>query len=106
MSTATLAMRRNQNLYRTKTATQLGPVSVSILTVAGIVVLALLYLTQITKTGVYGLKVSDLQTKASQLQVNKDNLEVEAARLQSIDRIQSSKVASRMVSENQVSFAK
>lgn len=106
MSTATLAVRRNQNLYRTKTDMKLGPVSATVVVVAAISVLALLYLTQVTKVGVLGYQVSDLQRQRAEAVSNKQELEVEAARLTSIQSIQKSGTVQKMVASSQVSYAK
>lgn len=106
MSTATLAVRRNQNLYRTKSEMKLGPVSATVVVVAAISVLALLYLTQVTKVGVLGYQVSDLQKQRAQAVADKQELEVEAARLTSIQQIQSSGTVKNMVPSSQVSYAK
>jgi ribosomal protein L17 len=105
MSTATYAVRRNQNLYRPKASLHLGPVSVSFLTVAAVSVLALLYLTQITKTNIYGYKVSDLTVKRDKIQTAEQDLEVEAARLQAIQQIQASPVVAKLVPETAPVFA-
>ena len=105
MSTATYAVRRNQNLYRQKSQVHLGPISVSFLTVATIVVLALLYLTQITKTNVFGYKVSELQGQRDKILAAKQELEVEAARLQSIQQIQAAPVVAKMVPETPAVYA-
>lgn len=105
MTSATYAVRRNQNLYRQKSRVQLGPVSVGFVTVATIVVLALLYLTQVTKTSVFGYKVSELQTRRDKIEADQQELEIEAARLQSIQQIQSSGVVAGMVPTGQVTYA-
>ncbi len=105
MSTA-IAIRRNQNLYREKTKVQLGPVSASILTMLAISVLALLYLNQITKTSIYGYKSTELSRQRDKAVNMKQELEVEAARLQSIQQVQASPVVASMVIEGPVSYAK
>jgi hypothetical protein len=106
MSTATVAVRRNQNLYRSKSEFKLGPVSSSVVMVAVVALLALLYLTQITKTSVFGYKLTELQTQRNQAVAAKQELEVEAARLTSIQQIQNSKAVSGLVQTNQVTYAK
>lgn len=106
MSTATLAVRRNQNLYRTKAEFKLGPVSSGMVVVAIIAVLALLYLNSITKTSVFGYKVTELQHQRNEAMNAKKELEVEAARLTSIQNIQKSKVVSGLVPTSQVTYAK
>ena len=59
-----------------------------------IAVLGLIYLTQITKTSTYGYALSDLNTEKTKLLSQKSDLEVENARLQALERIQNSEVAS------------
>ena len=105
MTTATYAVRRNQNLTRQTVALHLGPVSATFVVITAISLLALLYLNQITKTNVFGTQISSLQQKASQLSSSKQDLEVEAARLQSIEEIQKSPAVSAMTPESQVSYA-
>lgn len=106
MSTAVLTARRNQNLYRQPTKLQLGPTSATFVVIALTVVLALLYLNQITKTGTFGYRVTDLTRQRDQILAQKQDLSVEAGRLQSIRATQSSSVAAKMVPVGQVSYAK
>ncbi len=106
MTTATYAARRNQNLYRNKAELQLGPVSASIVMVAVIAVMALLYLNQITKTSVFGYQLRDLQTQRKEAMAAKEELEVEAARLSSIQQIQSSKTVASLVPTTGASYTK
>jgi hypothetical protein len=106
MSTATYAMRRNQNLYRSRQQVKLGPVSTSVVMVAIIAILALLYLNQITKTSVFGYKLTALQNQRAQAVAAKQELEVEAARLTSIQQVQSSPAVSGLVPTTHVTYAK
>ena len=106
MSSATYALRRNQNIARPRAEFQLGPVSLSFVVVGVIGVLALLYLGQVTKLGAFGYKISELQSQRSQMQQANQELQVEAARLSSIQHVEDSKVAKQMVPEQQVSYAK
>lgn len=90
---------RNQNVvsFRTKERT-LGPISNTIILIVLACLLGLLYLTQVTKTNTYGYALNDLEQKQSQLQAEHDDLEVASARLQSLDRVKNSHVASTLVS--------
>jgi hypothetical protein len=106
MTTATLTARRNQNLYRQPAKLQMGPTSSTFIVIALVGVLALLYLHQITKTGTLGYKVTDLTQKYDRLISEKQDLSVEAARLQSIQATKSSPVVAGMVPVGQVSYAK
>ena len=63
--------------------------------------LALLYLTQITKTTVYGYQVNNLSTEREELLSRNQELQVEAARLQAVARIRDSQVAKALETDNQ-----
>ena len=106
MSTATLTARRNQNLYRQPASVVLGPTSATFVVIALISVMALLYLHQITKTGTLGYRVTDLTDQRDQILDQKQDLMVEAARLQSIAAIKSAPVVAAMVPSGQVSYAR
>ena len=106
MTTATVAMRRNQNLYRSKAEIRLGPASSGVVIVAIIAVLALLYLNAITKTSVFGYQLSQVQQQTKEAQQSKQELEVEAARLTSIREIQNSKTVRGLVPSTQVTYAR
>ncbi len=106
MSTATYAARRNQNLYKHRESAYLGPISTSFLVIVTIMLLALLYLAQITKTNVFGLTINSLNQKHTELLNQQQDLQIEAARLQSIDRISNSSVASQMTPVTKTTYAK
>jgi hypothetical protein len=55
-----------------------------------------LYLTQVTKTNSYGYAINNLQQQQQQLKEQKNDLEVDSARLQALDRVASSEVAKNM----------
>lgn len=91
--------RRNQNSVSfVDTAKTLGPVSNTIILIVLACLIGLLYLTQVTKTNSYGYTINSLQQQQSQLQDQKANLEVTAARLQSLERVSNSSVAKSLVS--------
>lgn len=106
MTTATMAMRRNQNLYRSKAELKLGPISSGAVIVAIIAVLALLYLNAITKTSVFGYQVTQLQNQRAKAIAGRQELEVEAARLTSIQQIKQSKNVQGLVATTHVTYAK
>lgn len=92
-------VRRNQNSVRfNASARTLGPVSNTIILIVLACLVGLLYLTQVTKTNSYGYTINNLQDQQSQLKDQKSDLEVEAARLQALNRVASSDVAKNMVS--------
>lgn len=76
--------------------TRLGPVSNTVILIVLACLLGLLYLTQVTKTDAYGYKIDKLQTQATQLQTENENLQLASAQMQSLDRVQSSPQATAM----------
>ena len=90
--------RRNQNAVSFKNQSRtLGPVSNTIILLVLACIVGLLYLTQVTKTNSYGYTINSLQQEQSQLEDQRSNLEVNAARLQSLSRVAQSQVAKNMV---------
>jgi len=90
---------RNQNgvAFRTQERT-LGPISNSIILIVLALVLGMLYLTQVTKTNAYGYKINSLEQQQAQLAAEHDDLQVAAARLEAVPRIQTSDQAKALVS--------
>ena len=89
---------RNQNVVGfSATERKLGPISNTIILVVLACLLGLLYLTQVTKTNAYGYQLNSLQEKQAALQTEHDNLALASARLQSLNRVQTSQVASALV---------
>lgn len=108
MSTATFAApaaRRNQNLNRQETTLKLGPVSARFIVIAVISLLALLYLNQVTKTSYFTYQSAALTATHNKLIAQKQDLSVEAARLQSIRTVQSSSAVAGMVPEGKPTYA-
>ncbi len=98
-------LHRNRNIenYRTAAST-LGPTSTSLFLLVIVGVLALLYLTQVTKTSVYGYQANNLSAERQELIDRNQELQLEAARLQAVARIQDSKAMSALVPEGSASF--
>ena|ERR1700735_3146558 len=89
---------RNQNSISFRAETRrLGPVSNTIILIVLACLLGFAYLTQVTKTNVFGYQINNLQQEQTQLKSENQNLEVAAARLQSLSRIQGSTVAKGLV---------
>lgn len=105
MTTATAAIRRNQNLTRKRVEFQTGPISVGLMLLALVILLSLLYLNQITKTSVFNYKISNLQAKQGTLELEKQKLQIEAARAQSLASTKATAVGDGMVKTDTVSFA-
>ncbi len=100
MSRKRYATRHQNAVSFSEQARTIGPVTNTILLVVLSCLLGLLYLTQVTKTNALGYKIDGpdgLQSRYSQLQKDHDNLELAAARLQSLDRVASSPVAQKLV---------
>lgn len=95
---------KNQELGTYSSSRSFGPVTsvLFLAIVAGI--LALLYLTQITKTSVYGYQIDELNNEQAALIEERQELQVEAARLQSVARIEESGVAAGLEPETNVTY--
>lgn len=92
-------LSRNQNTTSFRGRDRaLGPISNTVILIVLACLVGMMYLAQVTKTNAYGFKINALQQKQSQLTEQHDDLEVAAARLQSVDRVQSSQVAASMTS--------
>jgi hypothetical protein len=92
------SLGRNQNAVSfRRSRPSLGPISNSIMLVVLACLLGLLYLTQVTKTNAYGYTINGLNQQQTQLQSQYSNLQVASARLQSVQRAQSSSVAKNLV---------
>lgn len=96
-NSASRTWRRNQNTTKFQLREGLGPVTNTVLVILLLSVLGLIYLTQITKTNNYGYQLNDLRQQHTELQEKKAALQVETARLQSLERTEQSDVARSMV---------
>ena len=77
---------------------RLGPVSNAIVMLVLICLIGLVYLTQVTKTNEYSYQIRELQNERSALQEEQKDLELTAARLQSIDSVAAAEAAGGLVS--------
>jgi hypothetical protein len=75
-----------------------GPISNTIILVVLACLIGLLYLTQVTKTNATGYRINELQNQYEELEKEHGQLELSAARLQSIDRVSQSDVSKELVS--------
>ncbi|HYF96431.1 MAG TPA: hypothetical protein VD947_00130 [Patescibacteria group bacterium] len=92
------ASRHQNAVSMAEQARTIGPVSNSIVLVILSCLLGLLYLTQVTKTNASGYKIDELKKEYSQLEKDHNQLELSAARLQSMDRVASSPAGQNLVS--------
>lgn len=90
---------RQQNSTRVTTMDRsLGPVSNTILLIVMACFLGLLYLTQVTKTNTLSYQLNDLKKQENSLKTERNDLEIAAARLQSLERARTSKANENLVS--------
>lgn len=90
------SMGRNYNSVGYTSAIKLGPVMHTVLVALMITVLGLIYLTQATKATSYDYTAQDLESKIADLTVQKEDLEVESAKLTAMETVRGSTVASTM----------
>ena len=64
---------------------RLGPVSNAIVLIVLVCLIGLVYITQVIKTNAYSYQIQELQTKQASLKEDQKNLELNAARLRSIE---------------------
>ena len=101
----TQAIRRNQNTARFRTQSKLGPVAHTVLVALMVTVLGLIYLTQATKTTAYSYEAQGLDSEISELVAKKSELEVQNARLTSLEKVKGSAVASAMTTPETTNYA-
>lgn len=90
---------RNQNTTTFKAKEQaIGPVSNTVMLIILACLLGLLYLTQVTKTNAFSYRINDLKEKQTTLQAEHDQLVIDSARLQSLERVKNSQAAQKLVS--------
>lgn len=89
---------RGQNAVTFKTSSKrLGPVTNTIVLLAVICLLGLVYLTQVTKTNSYSYQIDQLEQRQSALKEEQKDLELSAARLRAIDETRLSAAAQELV---------
>lgn len=87
---------RNQNIARFVSPAKLGPVTHTIMVALMILVLGLIYLTQASASATYDYRASEIDQKINELATKKADLEVENARLSSLETVKNSEVAQAM----------
>jgi cell division protein FtsL len=99
------SLSRNRNSVAYASAIKLGPVTHTVLIALMLTVLGLIYLTQATKATSYDYAIQGIDTEIAELSVQKNDLEVENARLSSLESIENSTVAKNMEAPSDVSYA-
>lgn len=87
--------------YRKRTINRnlkLGPISLRFITVALIAVAALFYLAQSTQASTFKYKIMDLEEQKNKVQTDVKQLELESARLKSLNEIENNAAALNLVS--------
>jgi len=97
--------RRNQNTVAFAPALKLGPVAHTVIIALMIAVLGLIYLTQVTKTSFFGYQLNERQTQIQTLATERQDLEIENARLQALERVKNSDVAKALTTPTSVEYA-
>ena len=87
---------RNQNTVAFVSSIKLGPVAHTALVALMITVLGLIYLTQATRATSYDYQSQSIDNQIASLNTQENNLQVENARLTSLQTIKSSSAATTM----------
>lgn len=97
--------RRNQNTARFMPTVALGPVTHTVLIALMIAVLGLIYLSQVTRTSNFAYQLNASQETHDELLAEFQDLQVENARLQALERVKNSNVARALETPQQVDYA-
>ena len=73
-----------------KTELKIGPITLRFITIALLAIAALFYLTQSTQSSNFKYKIMELEDQKSKVQTDLKQLEVESARLKSLNEIKNS----------------
>ena len=95
-------MSRNYNSVSYASVVKLGPVAHTILIALMITVLGLIYLTQATRVSGYDYTANAVSDKIATMTEQKNDLEVENARLTALQSVKNSNVAKAMTTPSDV----
>ncbi|PID31608.1 hypothetical protein CR983_00185 [Candidatus Saccharibacteria bacterium] len=98
-------MSRNQNSVTFTSAVKLGPVAHTVLIALMITVLGLIYLTQATKATSYDYALEEVDNQIAELAIQKNDLEVENAKLTALRSVSDSSVAANMQAPSETSYS-
>lgn len=96
---------RNQNTVAYVSSVKLGPVTHTVLVALMVTVLGLIYLTQATKATSYDYQAQKIDSQISELTSQKSDLEIENARLTSLENVKKSSVAATMTTPESANYA-
>ncbi len=83
----------------------MGPIAHTVVVALMIAVLGLIYLSQVTKTSSYGYILQNQADQMSSLSAERQDLEVENARLQALSRVKDSNVAKALTQPVSTEYA-
>lgn len=104
-SRANNTWRRNQNTVAFAPTAALGPIAHTVLITLMIAVLGLIYLTQVTRTSSFAYELNESEQTQEELLAQYQDLQVENARLQALERVKDSDVARNMTTPESVDYA-
>lgn len=96
---------RNQNTVAHSSTIKLGPVTHTVIIALMITVLGLIYLTQATRATSYDYATEEINSQIAELNEQKSDLEIENARLASLEEVKNSSVASTMTTASSTQYA-
>ena len=99
------AWQRNQNTVAYTSRVSLGPITHTVIIALMLALLGLIYLSQVTKTSSYGYVLQSQTDEIASLTAERQDLEVENARLQALTRVKDSNVAAAMTTPSSVDYA-
>jgi hypothetical protein len=95
---------RNQNTTRFVSTVKLGPVAHTVLVALMITVLGLIYLTQATRATSYDYQSQTIDNQIAELNEQKNDLEIENARLTALETVRNSSVAQAMTAPSTTDY--
>lgn len=95
---------RNQNTVAYVSAIKLGPVAHTVIVALMITVLGLIYLTQATRATGYDYETQKIDSQIAELNSQKNDLQIENARLTALETVKNSSVASTMTEPASTSY--
>lgn len=95
---------RNKNISAFQSTIKLGPITNTIMIGLMITVLGLIYLTQVVRITTYDYDSNQFDSQIAELVAKKTDLEVEKARLTSLETLQNSSVAQNMTPVSETKY--
>ena len=96
---------RNQNTVTYTAAVRMGPITHTVVVALMVAILGLVYLSQVTKSSTFGYTLQQQNDTLASLVAEQQDLQIENARLQALNKIKDSSVARAMTAPASVSTA-